>query len=110
MSRVTPEKNREYQRRWLAKNKELQKARNKANRDQKLSILRQYKVEKGCKQCGERHPACLHFHHRNKEDKQHGITEMISQARSIKSIMSEIEKCDILCANCHAKEHWKEFH
>jgi hypothetical protein len=23
-------------------------------------------------------------------------------------ILKEIEKCIVLCANCHAKEHWTE--
>ena len=33
---------------------------------------------------------------------------MISTNQSQKSIMEEIKKCVVLCANCHAVRHWEE--
>ena len=29
---------------------------------------------------------------------------------SIKTLIKEIKKCDVLCVNCHAKQHWRETH
>lgn len=29
---------------------------------------------------------------------------------SVKKLVKEIEKCDVLCVNCHAKHHWREIH
>ena len=61
----------------------------------------------GCIRCGETHPACLDFHHRDgKTTKEGNIAEIrrFSYAR----IYAEIAKCDVLCANCHRKHHWGE--
>ena len=32
---------------------------------------------------------------------------MIGQGLAIKTIKMEIDKCIVLCRNCHAKEHYK---
>lgn len=65
--------------------------------------LKEYRAERGCMRCGERHPACLDFHHRDPKQKTFNIKQMKSY--SMKRIKAEIEKCDILCANCHRKLH-----
>lgn len=62
-----------------------------------------------CETCGENHPACLEFHHVNPDEKEHEISKMVARGFSMKAILREIEKCKILCANCHHKLHngWK---
>ena len=65
-----------------------------------------YKIKKGCSKCGEKHPACLHFHHKDPKQKLIGISEAVSNGRTLTLIKKEVKKCVILCANCHAKEHW----
>lgn len=63
----------------------------------------------GCLVCGEKHPACLDFHHRDgKTDKLGDIGTM--RHFGIKRLNAEIAKCDVLCANCHRKHHWQERH
>lgn len=47
------------------------------------------------------------FHHRNPEDKKYSIG-ILCKNKSILSfddIKEEIDKCDLLCANCHRKRH-----
>lgn len=63
-----------------------------------------------CVKCGyNKCPASLTFHHRNPEEKEFwigGLSERINSIYELsEKIKCEIEKCDILCANCHSLEH-----
>ena len=56
-----------------------------------------------CMKCGyDRCIRALQFHHRSPEDKQFGIAQPTT--KSWKRIKLELDKCDLLCANCHAEE------
>ncbi len=59
--------------------------------------------------CGFDHPAALQFHHRNPNKKEKELS-MVYESWSIERIMKEIKKCEVLCANCHFKFHWKQKH
>jgi hypothetical protein len=61
-----------------------------------------------CVKCGENHPACLDFHHRDPEMKDNTISYLVAGTYSLDIIKKEIEKCDILCSNCHRKHHYDE--
>jgi len=62
------------------------------------------KLERGCETCGySKCAAALDFHHRDKLDKEFTISQAIDL--SWERIEAEIEKCDVLCRNCHAEEH-----
>ena len=67
------------------------------------------KRDKRCIFCGESHIACLDFHHRDKTKKLCMIQRL---ARSTSSnnirVLEEIEKCDLICSNCHRKIHYEE--
>ena len=66
-----------------------------------------YKVSHGCIICGESHPACLDFHHRDPSVKEINVTKAVERGWCVERIMREIEKCDVICSNCHRKLHWK---
>lgn len=58
-----------------------------------------------CNRCGyNKCDAALHFHHLNSEEKDQHCNLMRSW--SLDKIKSELDKCELLCANCHAEEHW----
>lgn len=59
-----------------------------------------------CVKCGESHPACLDFHHSDPSKKDGLISRMIVRS-SMERVIDEIEKCDVVCANCHRKLHCK---
>lgn len=101
---------REYQRNWYQRHKEKILEKNKERQKRILEWYREYKTNLGCADCGERHPACLEFHHKDRSDKSYTIARVISRASSVKAIMKEIDKCELLCANCHRKRHWRERH
>jgi hypothetical protein len=53
-----------------------------------------------CADCGESDPIVLEFDH--VRDKAFAIGPQLSQ-RNWKSILDEIEKCEVVCANCHRR-------
>jgi hypothetical protein len=69
--------------------------------------VRSYKAGSGCLKCGESNPVVLQFHHTG-DDKEHTINKMLKDRRAWTTIMSEIDKCDVLCSNCHILVHEKE--
>jgi predicted HNH restriction endonuclease len=56
--------------------------------------------------CGESRPWCLDFHHINPKDKEENLSRMTSHQRKKEDINKEIEKCVVLCANCHRDFHY----
>lgn len=63
------------------------------------------KVGCGCLRCGESDPACLDFHHRDPKQKLLSLAEVGGRSWAIAKMQAEIAKCDLICANCHRKEH-----
>lgn len=70
--------------------------------------FREYLADKKCGRCGESHPSCLDFHHRDPSMKVVNVSQSVNRCWSIEKILKEVAKCDILCANCHRKLHYKE--
>ena len=93
---------------WYEKRKERVMERKKQRRREIADWFRRYKNTLRCMDCGINHPAVLQFHHRSRDDKNFTIANVVRRADSIKQIMNEIKKCDVLCVNCHAKLHWRE--
>ena len=59
-----------------------------------------------CARCGNAfEPACFDFHHRNPGEKLFAISDGIEN-RSMEALIVEARKCELLCANCHRKEHY----
>lgn len=71
------------------------------NQTRKRDIIQAIKLERGCADCGYRENAvALEFDHRPGEVKSLSIGRAISQA-GLDRLLAEIEKCDVVCANCH---------
>jgi hypothetical protein len=61
-----------------------------------------FKINAGCNRCGyAEHPVALHFNHLDPLDKVMSVSKLASKG-VIKNVVSEMEKCEVLCANCHA--------
>ncbi len=71
-----------------------------------LSLIKKEK-EKGCFICKESEHCVLDFHHLDPSTKEQNIADYASKGYSPKRIALEIEKCIILCSNCHRKVHAK---
>ena len=85
-----------------------QKARGYANKWKALQL-------KGCRcqTCGESRPATLCFHHRDPSQKELKLDGRSFANRKWDTLKEEIDKCDLLCHNCHNMLHygdgWGEF-
>tara|TARA_R110002124_G_C8624830_1_gene486710 strand:+ start:95 stop:475 length:381 start_codon:yes stop_codon:yes gene_type:complete len=69
------------------------------------TLVDNFKLIKGCSSCGYKdHAVALQFDHINPDTKLFGISQYLGSTRKldIKLIFDEINKCNILCSNCHA--------
>lgn len=89
-------------------NKKDYVSRAKAQRKSKTLWWRNYKKEISCSLCEESRWWCIDFHHLDPNTKEYGISQMVTDSKSRKSILKEIEKCIPVCRNCHADIHHKE--
>lgn len=85
-------------------NKETQ---NYAMKKKHLSIKKHLVNYKGgkCEKCG--YDKCfdaLHFHHNNPAEKDFGISLTF---RELSEYYKEVDKCSLLCANCHSEIHFE---
>lgn len=83
----------------------------------KVTLLNQRKVKekcveyKGgkCERCGyDKCVGALHFHHRDPSQKDFEISKRnsIRFTKNKELFLQEVDKCDLLCANCHAELHF----
>lgn len=92
------------------KNKEKQKEACRRYKLNKLSLISKMKLERGCDLCGYKsHSAALQYHHKDPKTKTRDISKMAGRNYNIKVILKEIEKCSLLCANCHISLHSNEY-
>lgn len=114
------ENQRKYKQEWRAKNKEkfqashhyqasLERleAHNKVLKPKLYAFLAAVKLYYGC--CnpgccwdGPYDPFMLDFHHIDPASKENDV----SQIRKPTKLFEEINKCTVLCANCHRLETW----
>ena len=62
-----------------------------------------YLKEHPCIDCGESDPIVLEFDHINPLEKTVTISRLISGHPSWQKVLNEINKCRVLCANCHRR-------
>lgn len=89
-------------------------------RKRKLAVVRAYKAGQACRDCGETDPVVLELHHRDPGTKNEKLRTRRYGRRvqttggdswvrlSYVEIAEELEKCDVLCANCHRRATHRE--
>lgn len=101
---------RDYTRSHYNENKQLYVYRavqtNKKTKEKIREHIKHIKQESSCEICGESHPATLDFHHIHDDSKDFSVSK--NSGKSLSVINKEIDKCIILCSNCHRKLHWSE--
>jgi hypothetical protein len=93
--------------RWIKNRRRVAKLSQRRVRDRVRAKILEVK-KAGCRMCPEKHPAALDFHHRDRKQKKFTVSSIIERRRPWNIVLEEIEKCDILCRNCHAKLHYAE--
>lgn len=76
-------------------------------RKELLDIIRKLK-SLPCMDCGIQYPFyVMQFDHRPGTIKKDEVAKMAHRCRSLSVILEEIEKCDLVCANCHFERTWQ---
>lgn len=73
--------------------------------DKLRAICDKIKQNYGCSFCVENNPICLDFHHLDSTTKEGDVSIFASHKAKEKTI-NEINKCLVVCANCHRKIHF----
>jgi hypothetical protein len=98
--------NREY---YLSKAQRHRATNQKASREYTFNHL----SNNPCSDCGEDDIIVLQFDHLNPKNKKNCVSTLITDGYRLETVKAEIEKCQVLCANCHARKtakqlsHWK---
>jgi hypothetical protein len=107
MSYADIEKRRAYDRAYHARRSPEAKARKIELQRKRIlelqGVLLRIKAERGCADCGEKDPIVLDFDHRDRKEKHFQIGDTARFGWSKKKLLEEVEKCDVVCANCHRR-------
>lgn len=69
-----------------------------------LAKFQEWKVQQKCCKCGEAETCCLDLHHVDPKQKDIAVA-MVTRAWTWEKLQTEIQKCIVVCRNCHAKIH-----
>lgn len=61
-----------------------------------------------CVDCGEEDLVVLEFDH-VRGTKKHDVSSIMQGSYGVAAVKAEIEKCDVRCANCHARKTAQQF-
>ena len=93
MREVWYPKNREKHRKYVSNN-------NKRLKAEMIELINKLK-DVPCADCGHTFPPCVMDFDHVRGTKKFGIALAKTQRVSKQKILNEIQKCDIVCANCH---------
>jgi len=97
---------KEKHKKWFQDNIKSAREHQKQQREQIKQYINNYKLSRGCSVCGyNKCAAALDFHHNG--DKECTISQAIVKKYGEKRLKKEIDKCIVLCANCHRELHNK---
>jgi hypothetical protein len=77
----------------------------KEKQAEQLQFLRELKEQNGCADCGETFPHYMleYDHVPERGPKLFNLSEWWPR----KKILEELEKCDVVCCNCHSVRTWE---
>jgi len=102
------EKQKEYSKKYYAINKQkVLEMSGKARRKNRADFA-EFKSRLACIKCGENHTATLDFHHVIPDPANKKITDLVRAGRFNFAIEEIMNKCIVLCSNCHRKHHYEE--
>lgn len=103
---------RAYHKQWYRASpvrKEQLIEHNRRRKEAAAKYAVEYLLDHPCIDCGETDPVVLDFDHRDPQTKRLEVGAMINHSHSLATVMTEIEKCDVRCANCHRRRTATQF-
>lgn len=97
----------EYRKKHYGENRERYIDKAKEYKADVVKWYKNYRENLSCSQCGEKRHWVLDFHHSDPSEKEFNISTYVSGSSKSK-LLKEINKCIVLCANCHRDLHYKE--
>ena len=77
----------------------------RARLTRKVVWLREQK-SKPCADCGNTFDSvCMDYHHLDESTKKGSVAVLVINDHSMKVIRKEIDKCVLICSNCHRLRH-----
>ncbi len=74
---------------------------NKKRRLQAIAYAQEAK-NKPCADCDESYPYyIMDFDHKPDSEKKYLINKLVKTGTAISTLQKEIDKCDVVCSNCH---------
>lgn len=74
--------------------------------NERKEMVNEIKTSQGCEKCGDTRSYVLDFHHIDPSIKDSTIARLTSNRNQVEDIQEEIDKCIVLCANCHREFHY----
>lgn len=96
----------DYQKKHYLINKQKYVDKAKSWKDKERNKFFEYLKSQKCKDCGESDPIVLEFDHQG--NKEFNIAHKIGII-PFKELLKEINKCEVVCSNCHKKRTAKTF-
>ena len=85
--------------------KKKRKQQNKLKDKRQHFVLEEMQRRGGkCAKCGFSDIRALDWHHLDPDEKVNSISEMIRDRVSMDKLQAELDKCELICANCHRIE------
>ncbi len=75
------------------------KAARARRRQRARAFIDEYRRSRCCADCGERDPLVLEFDHL--KEKRGNIADLIQQGSSVRRLVHELHRCEVVCVNCH---------
>ncbi len=78
--------------------------------DRKLKVVQDIKSKIGCRRCGFTDYRALDFQHKDPKTviRTKGGQRRALAGLSYQILLEEVSKCEVICANCHRIEHYRQ--
>jgi hypothetical protein len=90
---------------YVLRSKQKNAVERQCNQERVLEFLRTHP----CVDCGAADPVVLQFDHQDPESKSSNVGELLRRRASWAKIQTEIDKCDVRCANDHQRRTASQF-
>ena len=99
-------KQKEYQQKHHQRTKKKKRKQQNQLKDKRQHFVLEDMQRRGgkCAKCGFSDIRALDWHHPDPNEKVNSISEMVRDRVSMDKLQAELDKCELICANCHRIE------